>query len=151
MLTLNSHHLNPQQFELEFSEKIWKNDQEKLDKIFSLLEKNNIDVSIDDFGSGYMSFIYMRKYKVSRIKIASEFVAQSIVNKKDMQIVSAIINMAKTMNLKVTAKGVEGLETLELLKDLDCGEVQGYALSKPMNAEEFEDFVRQNPQMIVEI
>ena len=151
MLTLNSHHLNPQQFELEFSEKIWKNDQEKLDKIFSLLEKNNIDVSIDDFGSGYMSFIYMRKYKVSRIKIASEFVAQSIVNKKDMQIVSAIINMAKTMNLKVTAKGVEGLEILELLKDLDCGEVQGYALSRPMNAVEFEDHLRQNPQMIADI
>ncbi|MEX9822315.1 EAL domain-containing protein, partial [Providencia vermicola] len=116
MLTLNSHHLNPKQFELEFSEDIWKNDQETLDKIFSLLEKNSIDVCIDDFGSGYTSFVYIRKYKIDRIKIANDFVAQSVINKKDMQVVAAIINIAKSMKLKVTAKGVESHEIKELLK-----------------------------------
>ena len=151
MLTLNSHHLNPKQFELELSEDIWKNDEETLDKIFSLLDKNGIGVCIDDFGSGYTSFVYIRKYKIDRIKIANDFVAQALNNKLDMQIVTAIINLAKSMKLKATAKGVEGLETLELLKDLDCSEMQGYALSRPMSAVEFEDHLRQNPQMIAEI
>ena len=68
-----------------------------------------------------------------------------------MQIVTAIINLAKSMKLKATAKGVESLEILNLLKDLDCAEMQGYALSRPMSAVEFEDHLRQNPQMIAEI
>ena len=151
MLALNSHHLNPRHFELEFSEDIWKNDEETLDKIFALLDKNGIGVCIDDFGSGYTSFVYIRKYKIDRIKIANDFVAQALNNKLDMQIVTAIINLAKSMKLKATAKGVEGLETLELLKYLDCSEMQGYALSRPMSAVEFEDHLRQNPQMIAEI
>ena len=151
MLTLNSHHLNPKQFELEFSEDIWKNDQETLDKIFSLLEKNSIDVCIDDFGSGYTSFVYIRKYKIDRIKIANDFVAQSVINKKDMQVVAAIINIAKSMKLKVTAKGVESHEIKELLKELNCNEMQGYFLSRPMSAEEFENSLRQNSHMVADI
>ena len=151
MLALNSHHLNPRHFELEFSEDIWKNDEETLDKIFALLDKNSIDVCVDDFGSGYTSFVYIRKYKIDRIKIASDFVSQITNSKLDMQIVTAIINLAKSMKLKATAKGVESLEILNLLKDLDCAEMQGYALSRPMSAVEFEDHLRQNPQMIAEI
>jgi len=151
MLTLNSHHLNPKQFELEFSESIWQNDNETLDKIFSLLEKNSIDVCIDDFGSGYTSFVYIRKYKIDRIKIANDFVAQSVINKKDMQVVAAIINIAKSMKLKVTAKGVESHEIKELLKELNCNEMQGYFLSRPMSAEEFENSLRQNSHMVADI
>ena len=49
-------------------------------------------------------FVYIRKYKIDRIKIANDFVAQSVINKKDMQVVAAIINIAKSMKLKVTAK-----------------------------------------------
>ena len=151
ILALNSHHLNPKQFELEFSESIWQNDQETLDKIFSLLEKNSIDVCIDDFGSGYTSFVYIRKYKIDRIKIANDFVAQSVINKKDMQVVAAIINIAKSMKLKVTAKGVESHEIKELLKELNCNEMQGYFLSRPMSAEEFENSLRQNSHMVADI
>ena len=151
MLALNSHHLNPRHFELEFSEDIWKNDEEMLDKIFALLDKNGIDVCVDDFGSGYTSFVYIRKYRIDRIKIASDFVSQIANSKLDMQIVTAIINLAKSMKIKATAKGVESLEILNLLKDIDCSEMQGYALSRPMSAVEFEDHLRQNPQMIAEI
>ena len=151
ILALNSHHLNPRQFEFEFSEDIWKNDEEILDKIFALLDKNSIDVCVDDFGSGYTSFVYIRKYKIDRIKIASDFVFQITSSKLDMQIVTAIINLAKSMKLKATAKGVESLEILNLLKDLDCSEMQGYALSRPMNAVEFEDHLRQNPYMVADI
>ena len=151
ILALNSHHLNPKQFELEFSESIWQNDNETLDKIFSLLEKNSIDVCIDDFGSGYTSFVYIRKYKIDRIKIANDFVAQSVINKKDMQVVAAIINIAKSMKLKVTAKGVESHEIKELLKELNCNEMQGYFLSRPMSADEFENSLRQNSHMVADI
>ena len=149
--SLRSHHINPELFEIEFGEEIWTNNSKTLDKIFSILKENNIDVCIDNFGSGYTSFIYIRKYGVKRIKIASEFVAQASNSKIDAQIVSAIIDLAKAMKIKVGAKGIEKEEDIRFLKELDCNEVQGLFLSRPMSAEEFEDLVRQDPQMIARV
>ena len=149
--SLRSHHINPELFEIEFGEEIWTNNTKTLDKIFSILKENNIDVCIDNFGSGYTSFIYIRKYGVKRIKIASEFVAQASNSKIDGQIVSAIIDLAKAMKIKVGAKGIEKEEDVRFLKELDCNEVQGLFLSRPMSAEEFEDLVRQDPQMIAKV
>ena len=149
--SLRSHHINPELFEIEFGEEIWTNNTKTLDKIFSILKENNIDVCIDNFGSGYTSFIYIRKYGIKRIKIASEFVAQASNSKIDAQIVSAIIDLAKAMKIKVGAKGVEKEEDINFLKELDCNEVQGLFLSRPMSAEEFEDLVRQDPQMIAKV
>ena len=82
------------------------------------MEKSNIDVCIDDFGSGYTSLIYVRKYKIKYIKISNDFVSNAISNKLDMQIVTAIISLAKSMKLRETAKGVESHEIKELLKEL---------------------------------
>ncbi|WP_258031292.1 putative bifunctional diguanylate cyclase/phosphodiesterase [Campylobacter concisus] len=151
MIALHSHHLNPKQFELEFSEDIWKNNEETLDKIFTILKKNGVDVCIDDFGSGYTSFVYIRKYGISRIKIASEFVTQALNSKIDAQIVAAIINLARSMKIKVSAKGVERSEDIEFLKRLECNEMQGYFLSYPMSTANFEDFIKQNPHMVADI
>ena len=151
MIALHSHHLNPKQFELEFSEDIWKNNEDTLDKIFTILKKNGVDVCIDDFGSGYTSFVYIRKYGISRIKIASEFVTQALNSKIDAQIVAAIINLARSMKIKVSAKGVERSEDIEFLKRLECNEMQGYFLSYPMSTANFEDFIKQNPHMVADI
>ncbi|WP_262367814.1 putative bifunctional diguanylate cyclase/phosphodiesterase [Campylobacter concisus] len=151
MIALHSHHLNPKQFELEFSEEIWKNNEDTLDKIFTILKKNGVDICIDDFGSGYTSFVYIRKYGISRIKIASEFVTQALNSKIDAQIVAAIINLARSMKIKVSAKGVERSEDIEFLKRLECNEMQGYFLSYPMSTANFEDFIKQNPHMVADI
>ena len=151
LITLNSNHISPSQFEFEFSEDIWQNKQETLDKIFAILEKSNIDVCIDDFGSGYTSLIYVRKYKIKHIKISNDFVSNAISNKLDMQIVTAIISLAKSMKLRVTAKGVESHEIKELLKELNCDEMQGYYLCHPMSVSDFEDFIKQNPHMVADI
>ncbi|WP_258033964.1 putative bifunctional diguanylate cyclase/phosphodiesterase [Campylobacter concisus] len=151
MIALHSHHLNPKQFELEFSEDIWKNNEDTLDKIFTILKKNGVDVCIDDFGSGYTSFVYIRKYGINRIKIASEFVTQALNSKIDAQIVAAIINLARSMKIKVSAKGVERSEDIEFLKRLECNEMQGYFLSYPMSTANFEDFIKQNPHMVADI
>lgn len=151
MIALHSHHLNPKQFELEFSEEIWKNNEDTLDKIFTILKKNGVDVCIDDFGSGYTSFVYIRKYGISRIKISSEFVTQALNSKIDAQIVAAIINLARSMKIKVSAKGVERSEDIEFLKRLECNEMQGYFLSYPMSTANFEDFIKQNPHMVADI
>ena len=151
MIALHSHHLNPKQFELEFSEEIWKNNEDTLDKIFTILKKNGVDICIDDFGSGYTSFVYIRKYGINRIKIASEFVTQALNSKIDAQIVAAIINLARSMKIKVSAKGVERSEDIEFLKRLECNEMQGYFLSYPMSTANFEDFIKQNPHMVADI
>ena len=151
MIALHSRHLNPKQFELEFSEEIWKNNEDTLDKIFTILKKNGVDVCIDDFGSGYTSFVYIKKYGINRIKIASEFVTQALNSKIDAQIVAAIINLARSMKIKVSAKGVERSEDIEFLKRLECNEMQGYFLSYPMSTANFEDFIKQNPHMVADI
>ena len=96
-------------------------------------------------------FVYIRKYGISRIKIASEFVTQALNSKIDAQIVAAIINLARSMKIKVSAKGVERSEDIEFLKRLECNEMQGYFLSYPMSTANFEDFIKQNPHMVADI
>ncbi|MCD8213382.1 MAG: bifunctional diguanylate cyclase/phosphodiesterase, partial [Campylobacter sp.] len=145
---LKKYDIDSKFFELEFSETLWTNSLEILDKIFELCKSEGISVCIDDFGSGYTSLIYTRKYDVDRIKISSEFVTQMNASKIDTQIVDGIISLANSMKLKVTAKGVQDAEILDDLRRLKCKEVQGYFPARPMSAEEFEEFLRQNSQII---
>ncbi|WP_169779788.1 putative bifunctional diguanylate cyclase/phosphodiesterase [Campylobacter curvus] len=140
--------VSPRSFELEFCEALWMNPPEILDKIFELLKSNEIDVCIDDFGSGYTSLMYIRKYSINRLKIAADFVTQMAFSKIDAQIVAGIINLANSMKLTSAAKGVQDVEILDELRQLKCKEGQGYYLARPMSAEEFEEFLRQNPQII---
>jgi EAL domain-containing protein (putative c-di-GMP-specific phosphodiesterase class I) len=91
-------------------------------------------ISIDDFGTGYSSLSYITSFPISKIKIDQSFVAKLPEDKNALAVVTAIIGLAKSLNLKVVAEGIESTEQLACLAKLGCQYGQGYLFSKPLPA-----------------
>jgi EAL domain-containing protein (putative c-di-GMP-specific phosphodiesterase class I) len=97
---------------------------------------------MDDFGTGYSSLAYMTRLPINSVKIDRSFINGMTGSPQDMGIVTTIIALAHSMNLKVVAEGVETAEQSHLLKLLKCDEAQGYLFSKPLPAPEIEPMLR---------
>lgn len=132
--------LSPEFFELELTESVMMHDTGKIRTTIQNLKKLGIKLSIDDFGTGYSSLSYLKKFAVDKLKIDQSFIKNLLENQEDAAIVKAVIQMAKSLNLKTIAEGVEDSETLKALHRKGCDEVQGYHFAKPMPAKEFQDF-----------
>jgi len=102
-----------------------------------------VQLSIDDFGTGYSSLAYLKRFAVDKLKIDQSFVRDIVKDKEDASIVKTIIQMAKSFNLKSIAEGVENEEVLNVLKEFECDEVQGYYFAKPMIADDFQDYYKK--------
>ncbi len=100
------------------------------------LNAMNINVNIDDFGTGYSSLSYIKQFPVDKIKIDQSFIRDLCVNKDSRAIVEAILMIAKSLNIRVVAEGVETQEQLDILNALSISEVQGFFLSKPVSGTE---------------
>jgi len=130
---------NSDWIDAEITESIMISDKSKVQTIFSLFSSLGISVSIDDFGSGYASFRYLTELPFGRIKIDKSLIDEvSRNNASAVQVVNAIITMAKAIGVKTIAEGVETQEQLDILTELGCDQVQGYLLSRPVPAEIFE-------------
>ena len=103
-------------------------------------------MSIDDFGTGYSSLSYLKQFQVYKLKIDQSFVRDISTDPGDKAIVTAIINMASSLDLQTIAEGVETAQQLNFLRMHGCNEVQGYYFSKPLQAKQFEDLVCRNNQ-----
>jgi len=101
-----------------------------------------MSISIDDFGTGFSSMNYVKKYPLDRLKIAKELVDNIATNEIDRDVVKSVITFAKNIGLKTIAEGVEDETQLEILRELGCDEIQGYFWGKPMNAKDFEELIR---------
>lgn len=101
------------------------------------LHDMRIDLSIDDFGTGFGSLTYLRTLPVRELKIDQSFVRKIRQNKNDLAIVCSVIGLAHSLDLKVTAEGVETEETLQDLKNLGCDKIQGYYISRPLPEKDF--------------
>lgn len=113
---------------------------EKIELVESVLGKikaTGVHISIDDFGTGYSSLSYLKKLPITELKIDRSFVDGIANETDDQQIAVAIINMAKALNLKIVAEGVETVEQLEVLKSYGCDIVQGYFFYRPLTAIDF--------------
>lgn len=102
-----------------------------------------IEVAIDDFGTGYSSLSYLAKLPVSALKIDRAFIINMASNADDLNIVSAIISLAHSLNLRVIAEGVETEEQANLLRLHKCDEIQGYLFNPAVPAEQIERFLRE--------
>ncbi len=96
-----------------------------------------IKMALDDFGTGYSSFNYLIKLPIDILKIDKSFIDEIHTNPKEKIIVGGITQLAKKLNFSVVAEGVEKIEQLEILKELDCDKIQGYIFSKPLFEKEF--------------
>jgi EAL domain-containing protein (putative c-di-GMP-specific phosphodiesterase class I) len=127
--------------ELELTESILIRDTDKVLATVRQLKSLGLKLSIDDFGTGYSSLSYLKQFNVDKLKIDQSFVRDMADDQSDAAIVSAIIQMAKSLNLVTIAEGVENEHQLALLRKLQCEEVQGYYFAKPLPAADFAVFV----------
>jgi len=103
-----------------------------------------VNIAIDDFGTGYSSLHYLRKLPVNALKIDRSFIITMANEPDSMSIVSAIISLAHTLNLKVVAEGVDAEEQSRILKLLNCDEMQGYLFSKPLPSHGLADLLQRH-------
>lgn len=130
---------NPHLLELEITETAI------LDESMPVLMKNfknlGLSLAVDDFGTGYSGLSYLKRFSIDKLKIDQSFVRDIPDNKDSITIVSAILAMAKELNVKVLAEGVETVEQLNFLKSRGCDYAQGYYYSKPVDAGLFEELL----------
>ena len=139
--------VDPEYFELELTESMLMTDaQQSIDKLHGF-RKLGLTLSIDDFGTGYSSLAYLKKFPIQTLKIDRSFINDLGLDSDNDAIVKATIAMAKSLNLKVIAEGVETRTQFDLLSGYGCQEVQGYLFSKPLCGKEFLRYV--NSQNVV--
>ncbi|MDP1705351.1 MAG: EAL domain-containing protein [Sulfurimicrobium sp.] len=129
--------LRPELLELELTESILIQDTENMLGTVHRLKALGVKLSIDDFGTGYSSLSYLSRFAVDKLKIDQSFVRDMVDNPGNAAIVRAIIQMAKSLNLKTIAEGVEDESLLAPLRLHHCDEAQGYYFARPMPADEF--------------
>lgn len=136
---ITSYKVNTAWLDAEITENLMIEEKSKVKAIFNLFREHNISVSIDDFGSGYSSLGYLNKYHYDRIKIDKSLIDNLLLpGGSGIEVVKAIISMAKAVGKVTLAEGVETLKQLKILTELGCNQVQGYFLGKPVPADIFE-------------
>jgi diguanylate cyclase (GGDEF)-like protein/PAS domain S-box-containing protein len=138
---LSSSGLDPALLELELTESILIHNTEKVFATVRRLKSLGVKFSIDDFGTGYSSLAYLKRFDVDKLKIDQSFIRDLADDPGDAAIVRAIIQMARSLNLKTIAEGVEDASMLSYLRLNHCDEAQGYLFGRPMPAEEFAAFL----------
>ena len=133
--------LKPEYLELEVTESMLLKDVDRTSDIFGLLREQGIRLSIDDFGTGYSSLSYLRNFPFDVLKIDRAFIMDAGNHPGGVPLLRAIVAMAKSLGLDVIAEGVETLEQCDLVSCLGCGFSQGFYFSRPLSAEDFEQFV----------
>jgi EAL domain-containing protein (putative c-di-GMP-specific phosphodiesterase class I) len=134
--------LAPQYLELELTESLLLSSADVTLAVLRELKDMGLSLAIDDFGTGYSSLSYLKQFPVSKLKIDRSFVRDVALNPDDAAITTAIISMARSLNLKVIAEGVEDEAQMSFLRAHHCDEVQGYYFSKPLVADAVADKLR---------
>ncbi|MDF2652415.1 MAG: sensor diguanylate cyclase/phosphodiesterase, Cache 1 [Paenibacillus sp.] len=129
--------LDPQWLEIEITESMLLQNTQHTMKVLAEIKELGISISIDDFGVGYSSLSYLKHFSFDYLKMDKSFIDNLNMSPKDELIISGIIKLAHSLNMKVIAEGVESSEQLSYLREQGCDGVQGYLISKPLSAGEF--------------
>lgn len=136
--------LDPTCLELEVTESTLVQDTEKFIQSLQRLKALGIRISIDDFGTGYSNLSYLQRFSVDTLKIDQSFVKTLTTNPQNQTLVTAMIQMAKGLNLTTIAEGIEDEATRALLARLNCDQGQGYGFAKPLAPDDFWAYAQAN-------
>jgi len=136
--------LTPNSLELELTEGLIMSSVDDSMKILHGIKSIGVHLSVDDFGTGYSSLAYLKNLPLDTLKIDKSFTDDIINHTDNVPIVASVILLAKNLNLKVVAEGVESVEQVKYLSAHQCDEIQGYYFSKPVNTEDFEALLKNN-------
>lgn len=132
---------------LEITEIINVYNINKIIQILTELREIGVKVSIDDFGTGILPLSYLKNLPITHLKIDKSFIDDLILDKSNLIIIKAIIEMAHGLNLKVVAEGVESEEQLLYLGNLNCNTVQGYYFYRPMSSSAIEELLAEDAKV----
>ncbi|MEH6471578.1 MAG: EAL domain-containing protein [Halopseudomonas sp.] len=137
------HRLPPGALELEVTEGVLLEDHELIARELNQFRAMGVKLSLDDFGTGFSSLSYLKRFRFDVLKIDRSFVSGLPEDAEDVSLVKAIIAMAHSMGLKVVAEGVETQEQHDFLRGLGCDYGQGYLFAKPMPSHDYEAYLRR--------
>jgi len=126
----------------EITENLLMENKKGIAEVLAHVKSSGIPISIDDFGTGYSSLAYLKDYETDYLKIDKSFVLKMTQDSKDLALCEAMVVMAKKLNIKVIAEGIETKEQQELLTKIGCDYGQGYLFSKPISRKAFEVLVK---------
>lgn len=138
---LEARGLPPGALVLEVTESSVMSDPKRIGSVLAQLTELGIGISLDDFGTGYSSLTHLKSLPVCELKLDRSFVAQMRTDATDAAIVSATIELARKLGIRVVAEGVEDEPTWTALNALGCERIQGYLLSRPVPAAEVERLI----------
>ncbi len=133
--------LKPELLELEITETMLMEDPDSAIATLSLLQKMGVKIAVDDFGTGYSSLSYLKRLPINTLKIDKTFIQDLGLESDDEAITRAIISLAKNLNLKVVAEGVETSQQEKFLKESNCDQIQGYYITQALSADECSQFL----------
>ena len=140
---LEKYNVSPSEIELEITESILIDDFKEITEKLAILRDIGIKISLDDFGTGYSSLSYLKGLPIDTLKIDKSFIDTVITDENTRIITESIIYMVKKLGYETIAEGVETQEQYDYLHAIDCDNIQGYYLGKPMPPEEVEALIEK--------
>ena len=137
--------LAPQWLEIELTESALVHPCSTAHETLKALKALGVRLSIDDFGTGYSSLAYLKRYPIDKLKIDRSFVIDTPGDSDDVAIVTAIVQMARSLGLQTVAEGVETPVQMDWLRSLGCNLAQGYTIARPMDADQMRDWLTSPP------
>ncbi|WP_455796667.1 EAL domain-containing protein [Clostridium butyricum] len=141
MEVIRRYNIGVKNIKLEITEDETIEDLEYMTDLLRRIRECGIQVSIDDFGTGYSSFNYIKTLPLDVLKIDKSLLRDMEKDERTKHIIKTIINLAHILNLSVTCEGVETKEQFQLLEKLNCDNIQGYYLSRPLKINDFKAFI----------
>ncbi len=133
---IDSTGVNPEQIKLEITETLLMDNPARAAVTLNGIKAMGLEVAIDDFGTGYSSLSYLHRFQIDTLKIDRSFVSTATMNVGSMEVVRAIIGLARNLGLDIVAEGIEQPEQVTLLRDLQCDYGQGYFFSEPVGRDQ---------------
>jgi EAL domain-containing protein (putative c-di-GMP-specific phosphodiesterase class I) len=139
--------VDPSQITLEITETSIMEDHQKCAAVLGTLRAMGIGLSVDDFGTGHASFVYLKHFPITEIKIDKMFVDDVLTSQLDAKIVKFTTELAHDIGCKVVAEGVEDAKTAQVLQDIGCDVLQGYYFYKPMEAADISSLINSTQEV----